>query len=395
MLAGLLLTLAGCGGSGAPSTEGPFVRLAAGWRSVCATHQGGRTQCWGDNELGGVGNGSTASAGEPVPLRQDPTFDLTDPGLTSCGVDHTGVAWCWGGNEAGALGIGTLDGPELCGRFACATVAEPVTNRIVFHDIRTGLWSSCALAADGVGYCWGLAETGQLGIGPLAVNDGRVLPCLSGFDLCAVSPTQVDGGHHFTRLDIGERHACGLAEGNAAWCWGANEGGLLGRGDGAVDYVFTPVSVAGGHRFAELTLGDDHACALDLDGAAWCWGEVVTRSGTLVTQASAPALLSGSLRFVALAAGGRHTCGITTDSAAWCWGANDDGELGDGSLSASPAPVAVAGGFRFTAIAAGEDFSCGLTTTRRVYCWGANGAGQLGDGSFRPSAVPVRVAGQS
>lgn len=126
---------------------------------------------------------------------------------------------------------------------------------------------------------------------------------------------------------------------------------------------------------------------------------VLGRSGDPVGDTGHPgfrsALLSGSLRFVALAAGGRHTCGITTDSAAWCWGANDDGELGDGSLSASPAPVAVAGGFRFTAIAAGEDFSCGLTTTRRVYCWGANGAGQLGDGSFRPSAVPVRVAGQS
>lgn len=96
-----------------------------------------------------------------------------------------------------------------------------------------------------------------------------------------------------------------------------------------------------------------------------------------------------------VAIGDGHACGLDPQGFAFCWGENPFGELGNGtSGSTLRDPVAVSGGLTFTKLAAGLYHTCGLTTDARVFCWGSNYFGQLGTPNAlppRPNALPVQV----
>jgi len=107
-----------------------------------------------------------------------------------------------------------------------------------------------------------------------------------------------------------------------------------------------------------------------------------------------PVAVSGGLTFSVVAAGALHTCGVVSAGAATCWGANDEGQLGNGSLTSRWTPVAVSGGVTFSALTANGVHTCGLTNAGVAFCWGYNDFGQLGRGTFGSpySTVPVAVA---
>ena len=42
-----------------------------------------------------------------------------------------------------------------------------------------------------------------------------------------------------------------------------------------------------------------------------------------------------------VSAGGEHTCALDSDGAAFCWGRRENGELGDGNVRSSATPVPV------------------------------------------------------
>ena len=73
-------------------------------------------------------------------------------------------------------------------------------------------------------------------------------------------------------VSAGSTHACALDDAGAAWCWGRNNEGQLGDGWDSGDLSTLPVEVVGGHTFTDIVVGGQHTCALDGDGAAWCWG---------------------------------------------------------------------------------------------------------------------------
>ncbi len=69
--------------------------------------------------------------------------------------------------------------------------------------------------------------------------------------------------------------------------------------------------------------------------------------------------------------------GLTADCMGLIAGANYQGELGDGSTTASEAPMAVSGGGTWSAISTGTGFSCGIKTGGALFCWGEGGVGWL------------------
>src|SRR5262249_21378518 len=98
--------------------------------------------------------------------------------------------------------------------------------------------------------------------------------------------------------------------------------------------------------------------------------------------------LSSGVAFVS--AGPTHTCAITTAGALKCWGANEEGEIGINTTSASvPTPTDVIGlssGVVAVSARAQQD-TCALLTGGAVKCWGLNQDGMLGTGSSSPSAL--------
>lgn len=195
------------------------------------------------------------------------------------------------------------------------------------------------------------------------------------------------------RLATADASTCAVTLEGEAYCWGQNQDGRLG--DGTFEDRFTPAPVVlpPGTRFVTVSASDEHACALDVVGGAWCWGEGLNgRLGNGSTSDSnVPVPVDGGRSYVSIAAGFAHTCAVEFGGTAWCWGSNTDGGLGDGSGSDKLSPTRVAGGQSFRMVTAGSAFSCGVTTNNTVFCWGRNGSGRLGDGTTTNRATPVQV----
>lgn len=318
-------------------------------------------------------------------------------GAHTCALDAKGAAFCWGRAESGQLGVPVPS--TTCnasgGVFPCFKQPVAVRGGRTFTRLAAGAAHTCALTADGSAYCWGSNSHGQLGDGSTTNR---------------AEPVAVATALKFTSIDAGAMHTCALTSAGAAWCWGRNNRGQLG--DGTSTGRVLPVAVTGGHELRQISTGGfnvGHTCALDEAGAAWCWGDnergqLGIGSADIDVSHRRPAQVVGGHRFASLSAGlGRHTCALTSAGDAWCWGENSFGALGDGRSGGGSfptgfdrsSPVRVVGGLVFAEIAAGGfiGHTCGITTDRVAYCWGDNEVGAIGDGTTTDRFSPARVAG--
>src|SRR5439155_189646 len=167
-----------------------------------------------------------------------------------------------------------------------------------------------------------------------------------------------------------------------------------------------PVAVVGLSNAVAVAARGYHSCALLGDGTVRCWGRnadgqlgdgTVADPATGPPGSSTPVQVSGITGAAAVIAGGYHTCALFTDGTAQCWGRNDDGQLGDGTITRSSTPVQAVGINDAVAVNAGILHTCALLSNSTVKCWGAvapgDGFGQLGNGSTTGSSTPVTVTG--
>ena len=231
----------------------------------------------------------------------------------TCGRTTSGDAYCWGSGDYGA----NRNGVDSKLRNAPVLVAGNQT----WQSIATGDFHSCGVTGAGDFSCWGSNANGQLGTGgPTNAN---------------IAVREIPGGRVWTDLAAGTSHSCGVAQGGAAVCWGANGSGQLGDGD-ALTSKGTPLAVAGGVVFASVRVGTDHRCGLTPGGVACCWGNnsqgqlgdgttsstVYRTSPGAVFSRPTPGLLT-PLSWSAIVTGDNHTCALTTAGVAYCWGNND------------------------------------------------------------------------
>ena len=294
-----------------------------------------------------------------------------------CALTTTGSAYCWGDNFYGQLGNGAF------GNGTDQSIPTAVSGGHTFTSITAGRRHTCALTADGVGYCWGENVFGQLGTG-------------SATSTPVPAPTAVSGGLRFTSITAGSGHTCALTTAGAGYCWGSdNEGQLGGASSGDKS---TPTAVTGGLTFTSITAGRTHTCALTAAGAGYCWGSNGSGQlgdGTTLSR-SVPTAVSGGLTFTNMSAGSIHTCAFTAAGAGYCWGSNFSGELGDGTTLSRSVPTAVSGGLTFTNIQAYDFYTCSLVSTGAGYCWGGNSTGQLGNGESGAGTnrlIPTAISG--
>jgi uncharacterized protein YjdB len=200
--------------------------LRAGEDQVCGIDTDGDTWCWGDNSEGSVGDGivggnrlaPTRVVG-PAPGEPAPVFDwLGIAEEAACGLEAaTGIAWCWGRNDQGQLGQGTTGSPR-----ARPGRVDPPNNtfRTLFDSGDDEATTMCGIAASaapvgGPAFCWGGNAFGQLGDGTF---QNRPLP----------TPLATD--QDLLHINIGESHGCGITTGWSLLCWGDDRRGELGNG---------------------------------------------------------------------------------------------------------------------------------------------------------------------
>ena len=157
--------LAACSESTAPRPPLVFSVLSAGNGHACGLTTDGAAYCWGFNEDGGLGNGTTGGISTtPVAVSAPPgvSFSALSAGTAhSCGLTASHTAYCWGENESGQLGIGLKTDTAR---------PVPVTGSVPFLGVRAasqlaGAGFTCGVTTGGVGYCWGSNVNGQLGDG--------------------------------------------------------------------------------------------------------------------------------------------------------------------------------------------------------------------------------------
>jgi alpha-tubulin suppressor-like RCC1 family protein len=294
-----------------------FISLASGNDHTCGLDAAGVPMCWGANDGGQLGDGSTTDRASPVPVRTELRFaSLTAGDVHTCGLAGGGVPLCWGQNLSGQLG----DGTRTDSRFP-----KPVGNGITFASLVAGWNHTCGLTENGNTFCWGLNSDGQLG---------------DGSSLDRLLPTLVRGA--IESLAAGSAHTCGISAGDV-YCWGQNLSGQLG--DGSTESRRQPTQVQGLPGPAtQIVAGAVHSCALLGDGRAYCWGQNLhgqVGDGTNQNRSTATAV-AGTVRFRSISAGGALTCGTTATGEQYCWGLNQAGQLGDGSRQNRNTPTAVA-----------------------------------------------------
>ncbi len=79
--------------------------ITAGFRHTCARTRTG-VYCWGWNDFGQLGNGTTTASSSPQPVvgLDEPVISISAGGSTTCAVLIGGRLRCWGANNAGQLG---------------------------------------------------------------------------------------------------------------------------------------------------------------------------------------------------------------------------------------------------------------------------------------------------
>lgn len=125
--------------------------------NTCALIAGGTAYCWGFNDDGELGDGTTTGRTTPTPVAGGLSFTaLAVAAFHTCGLTGGNVTYCWGRNSSGVIGDGTLTQ-----RLTPTTVA----GALVFTSITIGAYHTCALTAGGAAYCWGDNYLGALGDG--------------------------------------------------------------------------------------------------------------------------------------------------------------------------------------------------------------------------------------
>jgi alpha-tubulin suppressor-like RCC1 family protein len=161
--------------------------LSAGGSHTCARRVEGGVLCWGDNFTGQLGDGQTHQACTPGDCSPVPVpvaavggqgalgdiVDLTAGASGSCAIRGDGTAVCWGQGEVGQLG-------EVATHPTCSTMVGPIECSpvpVVVSDIGgagslqavtaldSGLSHTCAIHGAGSLVCWGVNEGGELGDG--------------------------------------------------------------------------------------------------------------------------------------------------------------------------------------------------------------------------------------
>ena len=297
-----------------------FRQISAGDSHTCGVTVDQRAYCWGYGRGGALGDGTNTDRRTPVLVTGGRLFRQVDVGdFNTCGVSYPdNRAYCWGYNGSGGLGDGTN---------TTRSTPVAVSGGRQFRQVEASAFHTCGVTTLNQAFCWGDDEYGKLGDGTSSFS--------------RKTPFAVAGTRRFLQVSTGRDHTCGVTTDKRAFCWGRGIFGQSGYGDMKLSYV--PRPVAGGLLFDRVSAGFDHTCGETTLNRAYCWGGngngqlgYGTTGGIRLT----PVAVAGGHFFAQVSAGQGSTCGRTSGAVAYCWGAN----LGNGSINSSPVPVRVSGG---------------------------------------------------
>lgn len=210
--------------------------VTAGLSHSCATLSSGGARCWGANASGQLGDGTTTGSATPVAvsLAGGEVATAVDAGDNhSCAIVDAGGVRCWGRNNRGQLGNGTT---------TASLTPVPAAGVTDATGLDAGQAMTCAALASGEARCWGI-NPASLGDGtfeartmPVAVLESRqpITP-VTGVSQVTTGLTTVDAGNTSSGRDT-----CAIVQ-RRVRCWGLSPFGLGGDNGGTVPLANRPV----------------------------------------------------------------------------------------------------------------------------------------------------------
>ena len=357
----------------------PVVKLSqsATAEHKCAVLRNGKLLCWGENKYGQLGLGTTSSE-EYLPLTVTGVTDAVD---VAVGLDHTcilrtgGAVQCWGANDKGQLGDGTttnrttpVDVLNLAGTgpltgvtsislgagFTCAVVNSTalcwgldfvlsdytntyshtlplaVSGVSGVADVAVGEGFACVLTNAGKVQCWGNGNSnGKMGIGTTSLDPISVPVTMK-------DPSGTADLIGATALRAGQDYTCVIAASGYQLCTGSNSYYTMSDGDPATSRTLLVTMTVTGTAQALANVvqsapGMFHKCVLVAGGTVHCSGSGYngsvgigldyplaesSRAVTVTTSLGGPPL-SG---VVEVATSGSDSTCARTDTGVYCWG---------------------------------------------------------------------------
>ena len=339
--------------------------MTAGDDHLCAILDDSSLQCWGSNEFGQLGDGTTTDRMTMTEVSLDSARTATS---ISSGSDHTcsildnGELQCWGRNNYGQLGDGT--------NSHSITPVEATLSGVPVQ-ISSGEWHTCAIMDDASLQCWGRNNHGQLGDGTTTDSS---------------TPVTVNIGEMVLAVSAGGSHTCAITKSWALKCWGSNDYGQLGIG--STTSSSSPSTVTVGGNAVAISAGGSHTCTLLQGNNVKCWGDnskgQLGDGGTNQQNdaSTVGATLSGA---ITIDSGRDHTCAVDSSDSLHCWGGGADGQVGDGSNSeqiSTPVSIDLGNNLGALSISSGGSYTCVVGSNDLARCWGGgsnSGALSLGN----------------
>lgn len=163
----------------APATAISAGGFHYGGGHTCALLDSGQVWCWGANTGGQIGGGEVgfgALSATPVPVTglAGAAVTIAAGGAHTCASLADGTAACWGYDDHGQIGNGSSgDGLMVTSPTAVVGLPSQVT------AVAAGEYQSCARVAGGEVFCWGVGAFGQFGIGPSTPSNPIPKPTLA------------------------------------------------------------------------------------------------------------------------------------------------------------------------------------------------------------------------
>ena len=301
----------------------------------------------------------------------------------------------------GTLSDGSL---ETSWSFKLAVAKD---QSLPLSKVSAGTHHTCAITnPEGEVSCWGLGTDGQLGQGTL---DSTSYPV-------AVRHSNGSLFSEAIQVAVGRNHSCALTLSGEIQCWGRGSEWQLGQSTNiSSNSPLSVLDLESGiplNGVVQISLGEEHGCALVSNGGVKCWG--ASADGQLGYGTQSPSSAGATLVIkeegsplsgvIQVDVGDFHSCALSARGRVYCWGLGDSGQLGDGKTKTSPHAVLVSrtsslGEERSLAsiiqISAGGKHTCALTNSQKVKCWGDKTYGQLGFGFIGgQNRGPVNVLGE-
>ena len=191
-------------------------QFSCGHTHATAIKNDGTLWCWGQNNLGQLGNNSNTSTSSPIQtIVGGNNWKQVSAGYqNTAAIKNDGTLWCCGKNDKGQLGDNTITD-----RSSPVQTIALGTN---WKQVSSGYKTMAAIKTDGTLWCWGSNfDTGSLAIGG-QLGDNTSVTNRS-------SPVQtIAYGTNWKQVCCGFNHVAAIKTDGTLWVWGSNLYGNLG-----------------------------------------------------------------------------------------------------------------------------------------------------------------------